>query len=244
MKIIIVENYDELSKKAFEVMKAIVTSKKDVVLGLATGSSPVGLYQLMIEDYKAGNTDYSNAKSFNLDEYVGLKKEHPQSYFSFMHDNLFHGINIPKENINIPLGDTSDLEKSCKDYDARIEKEEVDIQVLGIGANGHIGFNEPGTSFDTKTHIVKLAEKTRIDNTRFFSDISEVPKEAITMGISTIMKAKKILLIASGSNKKDAVARMIEGEIKEDCPATILQKHQDCIVILDKEAASGLKNKY
>lgn len=244
MKIIIVENYDEMSKIAFEVMKEVITSKKDVVLGMATGSTPVGMYKLMIEDHKTKNTDYSSVKSFNLDEYVGLKKEHSQSYFSFMHDNLFYGINIDKKNINIPLGDTDDLEKSCFDYENKINQEIVDIQVLGIGSNGHIGFNEPGTSFDSKTHIVKLAEKTRVDNMRFFNNIDEVPTQAITMGISTIMKSKKILLLASGINKKDAVARMIEGTIGEDCPATILQKHKDCIVIIDKEAASSLKNKY
>lgn len=241
MKIIVVENYDELSKEAFKVMKDVVTSKTDVVLGLATGSSPIGLYKHMIEDHRNNGTDYSNAKTFNLDEYVGLKKSHEQSYYSFMHDNLFYGLNIPAENIHIPLGDTEDLEKSCLDYDSLIDQEVVDIQVLGIGANGHIGFNEPGTSFDSKTHIVTLAEKTRIDNTRFFNDISEVPTEAITMGISTIMKAKKILLVASGSNKKEAVQRMVEGEIGEDCPATILQKHNDVVVILDREAASLLK---
>lgn len=244
MKLIVVKDYKELSEKAFEVIKEVVTTEKMPALGLATGSSPVGLYKLMIEDHKLNNTDYSNVKTYNLDEYTGLKKEHSQSYYSFMHDNLFYGLNIPEENIHIPLGDTDDLVKACNDYDAILKDVVVDVQVLGIGANGHIGFNEPGTSFDSLTHIVELKEKTRLDNKRFFNSLDEVPTHAITMGIATIMNAKKVLLVANGLNKAKAVKAMIEGEITVDCPASALQKHDDCIVIIDEEAASLLDKKY
>ncbi len=244
MKVIIVDTYQEISDKAFEIIKDIVVNKKDAVLGLATGSSPIGIYNNMIQDHKENKTDYSNVVTFNLDEYVDLPKEHKQSYYSFMNDNLFYGINVKKENIHIPTGVGVDLEKACLDYENNIGNYEIDVQILGIGSNGHIGFNEPNTPFDSTTHIVTLAEKTRLDNQRFFNDLSEVPTKAITMGIATIVKSKKIILVANGSKKKEAISRTIEGEIGLDCPATILQNHPDCTIIIDKEAASLLKNKY
>lgn len=240
MKVIIVENYEELSQKAFEVMKEVVDSNEKPVLGLATGSSPIGLYKCMIEDHKKNGTDYSKVVTFNLDEYVGLEKNHSQTYYTFMHENLFEGIEIPEENVHLPLGN-GDLEQNCKDYEKAMEDYVVDIQLLGIGSNGHIGFNEPGTSFDSLTHVVELKESTRKDNARFFDPLGEeVPTHACTMGIATIMKSKKILVVANGENKADAVYNMVRGEVNEECPASILQKHDDVVVIVDRAAGSRL----
>ena len=240
MKVIICENYDELSQKAFEVMKEVVTSKENPVLGLATGSSPIGLYKCMIADHKENGTDYSKVTTFNLDEYVGLERDHSQTYYTFMHENLFEGIEIPEENVHLPLG-TGDLEQNCRDYEKAMEDYVVDIQLLGIGSNGHIGFNEPGTSFDSLTHVVELKESTRKDNARFFDPLGEeVPTHACTMGIATIMKSRKVLVVANGANKADAVYNMVKGEVTEDCPASVLQRHNDVVVIVDKAAASKL----
>ena len=239
MHVIIVKNYDEVSEKAFEVMKEIVTSKPNAVLGLATGSSPIGLYQNMIQDHKDNGTSYAAIQSFNLDKYVDLPRDHEQSYWTFMHENLFKGIDIKEENVHVPYGNTKE---DCAAYEKAMENVSVDVQVLGIGANGHIGFNEPGTSFDEETHIVTLTEKTRQDNARFFEDdINNVPTHAITMGIAIIMKAKKILMVATGANKADAVKAMIEGKPSVDCPASVLQNHNDVVVILDEAAASKLQ---
>lgn len=238
MEVIVLKNYDEVSQKAFEVMKDVITAKKDAVLGLATGSSPIGLYENMIKDYKEQGTSYAACQSFNLDEYVGLARDHKESYYTFMHKNLFHGIDIKEENIHLPYGNTKE---DCLAYEKAMENVQIDIQVLGIGGNGHIGFNEPGTPFDQETHIVTLQEKTRQDNARFFdNDITQVPTQAITMGIATIMKAKKILLIATGENKADAVAAMVKGNVDTACPASILQKHENVVVIVDEAAASKL----
>ena len=240
MKVIICENYDELSQKAFEVMKEVVTSKENPVLGLATGSSPIGLYKCMIKDHKENGTDYSKVTTFNLDEYVGLERDHSQTYYTFMHENLFEGIEIPEENVHLPLGN-GDLEQNCRDYEKAMEDYVVDIQLLGIGSNGHIGFNEPGTSFDSLTHVVELKESTRKDNARFFDPLGEeVPTHACTMGIATIMKSRKVLVVANGANKADAVYNMVKGEVTEDCPASVLQRHNDVVVIVDKAAASKL----
>ena len=239
IKVIVVENYDELSQKAFDVVKEVLNNEQPV-LGLATGSSPIGLYKNMIADHKKNNTSYQNVITFNLDEYANLPIDHSESYFTFMNTNLFDHVDINKNNIHIPLGN-GELDENCKAYDKGMEEFKVDIQVLGIGSNGHIGFNEPGTSFDSLTHVVKLKESTRKDNARFFEPLNEeVPTHACTMGIATIMKAKKILLLASGANKADAINAMINGPISEDCPASILQKHNDVIVIVDKAAAEKL----
>lgn len=240
MKVIICENYEELSQKAFEVMKEVVTSKERPVLGLATGSSPIGLYKCMIEDHKTNGTDYTNVTTFNLDEYVGLERDHSQTYYTFMHENLFEGIEIPEENVHLPLGN-GDLEQNCRDYEKAMEDYVVDIQLLGIGSNGHIGFNEPGTSFDSLTHVVELKESTRKDNARFFDPLGEeVPTHACTMGIATIMKSRKVLVVANGANKADAVYNMVKGEVTEDCPASVLQRHNDVVVIVDKAAGAKL----
>ena len=206
MEVIVLKDYEAVSKKAFEVMKEVGVNKADAVLGLATGSTPIGLYENMIADHKENGTSYAKCQSFNLDEYVGLPRDHKESYYTFMHTNLFSGIDIKEENVHLPYGDTK---ADCEAYEKAMENVHVDVQVLGIGANGHIGFNEPGTSFDEETHIVTLTEKTRQDNARFFDDdINQVPTHAITMGIATIMKAGKILLIATGANKAQ-IARLL-----------------------------------
>lgn len=238
MKVIKVKNYDEVSAEAFKVMKEVVANKPEAVLGLATGSSPIGLYENMIKDHKENGTSYAKCQSFNLDEYVGIDRNHSQSYWTFMHENLFHGIDLPEDKIHVPYGNTK---ADCEGYEKAMENVSVDIQVLGIGGNGHIGFNEPGTPFTEETHIVDLTEKTRSDNARFFeNDINKVPTQAITMGIATIMKAKKILLVASGANKADAFAAMVNGPVDPACPASVLQNHPDVVVIVDEEAAAKL----
>lgn len=240
-KTIIKKNYDEVSSEAFQIMKEVIINKNDAVLGLATGSSPVGLYKKMIADHNSNGTSYRNCVTFNLDEYVGLPKSHDQSYYTFMHENLFSGIDVPEENIHIPDGSAEDEEQACKDYETEMKKYVVDIQVLGIGSDGHIAFNEPGASFDSETHLMDLTEQTRKDNARFFdNDIDEVPTKAITQGLASIMRAKKIILIATGANKAEAVYTMIHGPKTESCPASILQDHADVTVILDEAAAAKL----
>lgn len=238
MKIIVTNNYEEASLEAFKVMKEIVANKPNAVLGLATGSTPLGLYKNMIEDHKTNGTSYKDITTFNLDEYVGLDRNHKESYYTFMHTNLFSGLDILEENVHLPYGNTKE---DCDAYEKAMEDYQVDVQLLGIGGNGHIGFNEPGTAFEETTHIVELQERTRKDNARFFdNDINQVPTHAITMGIATIMKSNKVLLVATGENKADAVKAMIEGVPSVDCPASALQNHKDVVVILDTAAASKL----
>ena len=239
IRIIKVKDAEEAADKAFEVMKEYLKPGK--VLGLATGSTPLGLYARMVKDHKENGTSYKEIKSFNLDEYVGLPITHPESYYAFMHRNLFDQIDIPEENTHVPSGLGEDLEAQAKKYDEMIAESPVDIQLLGIGSDGHIAFNEPGTDFDSGTHVTDLAESTIKDNCRFFdNDISKVPTQAVTQGIGTIMKAKAILLIATGANKAQAVKDMLEGPIDESCPASILQKHDDVTVIIDEAAACKL----
>lgn len=242
IRVIVTKDYDEVSKEAFKVMKEYLKPGK--VLGLATGSSPLGLYKLMIEDHKENGTSYKDIITFNLDEYVGLPKEHRESYYRFMHDNLFNHIDINEDNVHIPSGLGEDLEGQCKKYDEMIDNCPIDIQLLGIGSDGHIGFSEPGTPFDCGTHVAKLAQSTIDDNQRFFNDLNETtPTMACTMGPKTIMKAKKILLIANGKNKAEAIKAMLEGPVVESCPASILQKHDDVVVVIDEDAASLLTKK-
>lgn len=239
--VIVKDTYEEVSAEAFKVMKGVLDSRKDPVLGLATGSSPVGLYQEMIKDHKENGTSYKNIITFNLDEYCGIPRDHEQSYWTFMHENLFNFIDCPEENIHVPQGNLADEEKAAADYEAALASHEVAIQVLGIGSDGHIAFNEPGCPFDSVTHIMPLTEQTRSDNARFFDgDINQVPKTAITQGLASIMRAKKIVLIATGANKAEAVKGMINGPKTTDCPASILQDHADVTVVLDKAAASLL----
>lgn len=239
IKIIKVKDAEEAAEKAFEVMKEFLKPGK--VLGLATGSTPLGLYARMVKDHKENGTSYKEIKSFNLDEYVGLPITHPESYYAFMHRNLFDQIDIPEENTHVPSGLGEDPEAQARKYDEMIDESPVDIQLLGIGSDGHIAFNEPGTPFDSGTHVTDLAESTIRDNCRFFdNDISKVPTQAVTQGIGTIMKARNILLIATGANKAQAVKDMLEGPVDEKCPASILQKHDSVTVIIDEGAASLL----
>lgn len=238
IKIIVCENYDEMSKRAYRIMKEVLL-KPNPVLGLATGSSPIGLYQEMIKDHKENNVSYKDVITFNLDEYANLDINHPESYYSFMHKNLFSQVDIDSNNINIPKG-TGDLEANCKEYDQRMKDYKLSIQVLGVGSNGHIGFNEPNTPFTITTHVVKLDESTRKDNSIYFDSLDQVPTHACTMGIANIMDAEKIILLASGKKKAKAISGMVNGEIVESLPASILQRHPDVTVIIDKEAASEL----
>ena len=238
IKVICAKDYEKASDVAFKVIKPFLG--KASVLGLATGSSPIGLYKRMIEDHKANGTSYKDVYTFNLDEYVGLPVDHPESYYTFMKEQLFNHIDIPLENVHLPNGN-GDVEANAKEYDDNMSKMTIDIQVLGIGSNGHIGFNEPGTSFDIRTHVTDLTEQTRKDNARFFDPRGEeVPYQAITMGLANIMAAKNVLLIATGANKAQAVHDMIKGDVDVSCPASILQRHASVTVVVDEEAASLL----
>ena len=240
MKIIITKNYEELSERAAEVMLGVVKQNPKAVLGLATGTTPLGLYAKMISDHKEYGTDYSQIRTVNLDEYKGLPKTHEQSYAYFMKKNLFDGLEIAPGQTNIEDGTAKDDKTECARYDALLEELPRDIQLLGLGSNGHIAFNEPGTPFGSGTHVVTLAESTVKDNARLFEDISEVPRKAYTMGIKQIMQAKKILILASGANKADAVCKMVRGTVTEQVPASVLQLHPDCILIADEAAAQKL----
>lgn len=242
MKIIKVKNYEEASLEAFKIMKEQIVSNPTSHLGLATGSTPIRLYELMIEDHKKNGTTYKDIESFNLDEYYGLESTHDQSYYYFMMKNLFNGIDIKKENINVPKG-FGDIQTNCNEYNTLLSSKGVDLQLLGIGSNGHIGFNEPGSEFDSITHYIELEETTRQDNARLFfnGDIDAVPTHAITMGIKNILDANKILLVACGENKAEAIRILVEGDKTVDCPASALQDHKDVIVIIDEAAASLLK---
>ena len=238
MKIIITKDYEELSAKAAEILLGVVEQNPRAVLGLATGTTPLGLYAKMIADHRENGTDYSQIRTVNLDEYKGLPKTHGQSYAYFMRKNLFEGLGITPGQTNIEDGTAEDDKAECARYDALLEALPRDIQLLGLGSNGHIAFNEPGTPFGSGTHVVVLAESTVRDNARLFKDISEVPRKAFTMGIKQIMQAKKILLLASGANKAEAVYKMVKGMVTEQVPASVLQLHPDCTLIAD-EAAGG-----
>ena len=236
------KDYNEMSKIAYSFVKNVVKNNENATLGLATGSTPIGLYKEMIADYQAGEVSYKNMISINLDEYVGLPVEHPESYRSFMNTNLFNHVDINKDNTHVPNGLAKNVEDACKEYTDFIKNHPIDIQILGIGANGHIGFNEPGTPLDSTTHLVELKEKTRLDNARFFEgDINKVPTHAVTMGLQDIMSAKQILLLASGANKAEAVRDMVYGPVSTNCPASVLQAHDNVIVIVDEAAGYYLK---
>jgi glucosamine-6-phosphate deaminase len=240
MKIIICKNYEEISKKAASIVLKEIQKKPDLNIGLATGSSPIGLYKNLIEAYKKNKISFKDVTSYNLDEYIGIERSHPQSYYSFMHENLFKHIDIQEKNIHIPENDITRIDDLAADYNRELHENQLDIQILGIGSNGHIGFNEPGTPLGNETFIVTLDEQTRTDNSRFFTNIGEVPKFAITMGIKNIMYSKKILLIASGKEKAQVIYKMIKGKVTKSLPASILQLHPDCTVILDEASASVL----
>ncbi len=239
MKVIITENYDEMSKKAAEIMSDLVKNNPNAILGLATGSSPIGMYKYMAQDCKKG-VSYKNVSTVNLDEYVGLTADHDQSYAYFMRTNLFDHIDIDQKNTNLPCGSASDLQKECDRYNALLDEMKQDVQVLGLGSNGHIGFNEPDTPFASVTHLVDLTENTIKDNSRLFASIDEVPRQALSMGIKNIMQAKSILMVVSGKNKAEAVRGMVKGEVTPALPASVLQLHPFVTVICDKDAASLL----
>lgn len=232
MNLIQATDYKDLSRKAANVISAQVILKPDCVLGLATGSTPVGTYKQLIEWYKKGDLDFSKVTTFNLDEYCGLSPENSQSYHYFMEHNFFQHINIDRNKTHIPNGMAKDYEAECARYDKLIaDLGGIDLQLLGIGRNGHIGFNEPNISFEKTTHVVELDESTIKANARFFPSLEEVPRKAITMGIKSIMQAKKILLIAYGPDKKEIMEKALHGPVTPDVPASILQFHPDLTVV-------------
>ncbi|MBP3672696.1 MAG: glucosamine-6-phosphate deaminase [Oscillospiraceae bacterium] len=241
MKLIRAKDYADVSRKAGNIIASVVTLKPDCVLGLATGSSPVGTYKELIKKYEAGELDFSQVKTVNLDEYVGLSKDHDQSYAYFMRNNLFDHVNIDQNNCNIPSGLTEDPEAECANYDKLIASlGGTDLQLLGMGPNGHIGFNEPDEAFFPATHCVKLADSTIDANARFFATRDDVPKQAYTMGIWGIMQAKKVLMVVNGKNKAQAVKAALTGPVDPKVPASILQLHPDFTMVADEEALSLL----
>ena len=242
MKVIVTKNYEEMSKEAAKILLDQVKNNPHSTLGLATGSSPIGTYQEIIKAYQNGEVSFKNVTTYNLDEYCGIDITHPQSYYCFMHDNLFNHVDINEKNVHIPSarGTESEIKAQCNAYNEALKKANIDIQLLGIGGNGHIGFNEPGTSFEQETFVVTLAERTREDNKRFFNSIDEVPTHAVTMGIKNIMQAKSILMLISGEAKADTVVRLLSGEVSTDFPASILYRHEDVTVIVDEAAYSKM----
>ena len=243
MRIIKTADYDAMSKKAADIIAAQMIMKEDSVLGLATGSSPIGTYKELVKMNMEGRIDFSKITTVNLDEYRGLPRSNDQSYYYFMNDNLFNHVNIDKERTHVPNGMVEDAEKECADYEALIkEVGGVDLQLLGLGHNGHIGFNEPSEEFDKVTHCVDLQESTIEANKRFFASIDDVPRQAYTMGIGTIMSAKKILVVVSGADKAEIVKKAFTGPVTPHVPASILQMHPDVTVICDAEAYAKIEN--
>ena len=242
MQVLIREDYDRTSQEAAQMVVRIMNRKPNSVLGLATGSTPLGLYQELVRLHHESSLDFSQTTTFNLDEYVGLGRDDPQSYHHFMHENLFKHINIAAQNIYIPSGTTDNYEAFCQWYENRIvECGGIDLQILGIGSDGHIAFNEPTSSLGSRTRIKTLAKQTIDDNARFFERPEDVPIYAITMGVGTILEARQIMLIATGENKADAIAAAIEGPVTSMITASALQLHNDVTVLLDRAAASKLK---
>lgn len=243
MRFYLAEDYKELSRKAAQTIFSQVELKPKSVLGLATGSTPLGMYRELVKIYREEKLSFSDIKTFNLDEYYRISKENPQSYYYYMHKNLFQYVDIDEKNINIPDGEAKDIEGECLRYEEEILKAGgIDLQVLGIGINGHIGFNEPDLKFEALTHLVELDETTIKANSRFFESQERVPTRAISMGIKTIMHSRKILLLANGAEKVDAIKEALEGEIKPQVPASILQLHPNLTVIADKEASQKLSS--
>lgn len=241
MEVIVASNYDKMSEIGATIMAASLQTRARPVLGLATGSTPIGTYQALRRMYKKGLVDFSQTRTFNLDEYVGLSPEDPQSYYAFMYDQFFTHINISPSNIHLPPGQMEEDDQACLAYENMIDQAGgIDLQLLGLGGNGHIAFNEPADHFTAKTHLVTLDERTIADNARFFDDPSQVPRQAITMGIGSIMKARHILMLVSGQNKQEALYQMIKGPIRPQLPASILQVHPRVTVVTDQEAASQL----
>lgn len=242
MKLIIAKDYEDMSRLGAEEIAKVVNEKPNAILGLATGGTPVGMYKNLINMNKAGEVDFSKVTTVNLDEYVGLGGDHPQSYRYFMNENLFNHINIDKNNTFVPNGLAADIDEEGRNYDKKIDElGGTDIQLLGIGNNGHIAFNEPDQDLVAGTHLTGLTQSTIEANARFFDSIDEVPTTAITMGLGQIMKSKKILLVASGEGKAEAIAGVLSGKITTSNPATMLQMHRDVVVIIDEAAAKLIK---
>ncbi len=243
MNIIVCRDYQAVSDQAADKVITLLQKNPHAKLGLATGSSPIGLYDRLIKAYQSKQITFKDVMTFNLDEYVGIPRTHAQSYYSFMNEHLFKHVDIDPAHIHIPDNDLNRIDEIAKEYNRLLKKNPLDLQVLGIGSNGHIGFNEPGTPLGNETFVVHLDERTRKDNSRFFGSIDEVPKYAITMGIKNIMRAKELVLIASGKEKAEVVYQMINGEVTADLPASILQLHPNCTIILDEPAASKIQEK-
>lgn len=241
MKIYKVKDYKDMSRKAANIISAQVIMKPNCVLGLATGSTPIGTYDQLVEWYNKGDLDFSEVTTVNLDEYKGLPRTNDQSYYYFMHQHLFDRVNIDPERTNVPNGMEPDAEKECGRYEELIRSlGGVDLQLLGLGHNGHIGFNEPGEAFEKETHCVDLTESTIEANKRFFASADDVPKQAYTMGIKTIMQAKKILIVVNGENKADIVERAFFGPVTPEVPASILQLHNDVTLVGDEAALAKI----
>jgi glucosamine-6-phosphate deaminase len=241
MEIIVKGNYEEIGIEAARLVRLELEKKPNLVLGLPTGGTPLSMYRELIRLHEEEGLDFSGVTTFNLDEYAGLGPEHPRSFHRFMHEHFFDRINVKAENINIPDGMASDLEAHCREYEEKIRAAGgIDLQVLGIGRDGHIAFNEPGSSLGSRTRVKTLAEETIQDNSRFFEKKEDVPVFAVTMGIGTIMEARKIILLGSGTVKADIISRFIEGPITSEVTASVLQMHPDLSVVLDREAAHRL----
>ncbi len=239
MNIIKVKNYEEMSRVAADIIAETIKAHPTGVLGLATGSTPIGTYQNLVNMYRDGKLDFSGLRTVNLDEYRGLPRENDQSYYYFMHKNLFDSVNLKKDASNLPDGSNPDADAECVRYEKLVESlGYADLQLLGIGRNGHIGFNEPADVFEVNTHCVKLTQSTIDANKRFFASEADVPREAYTMGIGTIMKARKVLILASGKDKAWAVKNSFFGPVTPNVPASILQFHQDVVVVADEDAMS------
>src|SRR3954468_6825892 len=241
MEVIIQRDYAEMSKVAAYIVAELLNTKPNAVLGMATGSTPLGLYQELVRLHTREQLDFSRVTTFNLDEYVGLPVNHPQSYHYFMHEHFFRHVNIPPHNINIPSGTTSNYSAFCEWYERRIgETGGIDLQILGIGSDGHIAFNEPTSSLSSRTRLKTLSMQTIGDNARFFERREDVPVYAITMGVGTILEARQLLLVASGKSKARAIAQAVEGPVSSMVTASALQLHRDATVFADEEAASEL----
>ena len=241
MKVIVTNSYDETCAVIANMIKELVNAKPDAKLGLATGGTPVPIYKKLIEMNKAGEVDFSRVHTVNLDEYRGLPRTNEQSYWYFMHDNLFNHVNIKPERINLPNGENLDAQAACTEYNEILHSVgAIDLQLLGIGTDGHIGFNEPADHFPLETHCVELEESTIEDNKRFFANKDEVPRQAYTMGIKTIMQAKKVLMVANGKNKAEIIKKAFFGPVTPEVPASILQMHPDFILVADEDALSEI----
>lgn len=245
MEVVVKENPEEMSKLAAELIAEVIRRKPKCVLGLATGSTPLGAYKELIRLHKQEGLDFSRVTTFNLDEYVGLSPDHHQSYHFFMWENLFKHLNVNPKNVHLPDGQAKDIPAFCRWYEEQMVKAGgLDVQLLGIGSNGHIAFNEPGSSLGSRTRVKTLDERTRQDNARFFKSMDEVPQYAITMGIGTIMDARQLVLLANGAGKAEAILKTCEGPITAMVPATVVQLHPKATIIVDCAAASKLTREY